>query len=63
VPLSVDIRRRLQEESDAGAVKLILQFWGLPPEPLTVMVKPHVAPLFEQVSDCPVSTSCAVPLV
>jgi len=62
-PLSVAVTRRLQLIADIGAVKLRLQFWGLLPEPLTVMVKPQLVPLFVQANVCPVSTSVAAPSV
>jgi len=48
VPLSVAVILKLQAPAGTGAVKLTLQFAGKP-VPLTVMLKPHDVPLFEQV--------------
>jgi len=47
-PLSVAVILNAQLVALAGAVKLTLQFAGRP-VPLTVIVKPHDVPLFEQV--------------
>ena len=62
-PLSVAVMRRLHTICPAGAVKLTLQFWGLLPEPLTVMLKPQLVPLLVQANVCAVSTSVATPFV
>jgi len=61
-PLSTASILKLQVWAGTGAVKLTLQFAGKP-EPLTVMAKPQEAPLDEQVSVWPISTSCAMPFV
>jgi len=62
-PLSATATLKLQVCAGTGAVKLTLQLRGDAPEPLTMTVNPHDAPLFEQVSVWLASTSCAMPLV
>jgi len=61
--LSATAILKLQVWAGTGAVKLRLQFTGDAPEPLTATVKPHEAPLFEQVSVWVVSESFATPIV
>jgi len=62
-PLSVAVILKLHVWAGTGAVKLTLQLRGGAPEPVTVMLNPHDAPLFEQAIVWPVSTSVAAPFV